>query len=114
MRPCLGWDAEPEVELAERAAWSERVGVADERRLEMLEGLFHGTGARIREPEHGAGWNVIRIECEGVLEEVDGLAHVPALECALAYLHATFSGEPRHRRRLDKVLAIERATIEGR
>jgi ribose 5-phosphate isomerase B len=37
-----------------------------------------------------------------------------ALECALAYLHATFSGEPRHRRRLDKVLAIERATIEGR
>ena len=38
----------------------------------------------------------------------------PALECALAYLHATFSGEPRHRRRLDKVLAIEQATIEGR
>ena len=38
----------------------------------------------------------------------------PALECALAYLQATFSGEPRHRRRLDKVLAIERATIEGR
>jgi len=37
----------------------------------------------------------------------------PALECALAYLHATFSGEARHRRRLDKVLAIERATIEG-
>ena len=37
-----------------------------------------------------------------------------ALECALAYLHATFSGELRHRRRLDKVLAIERATIEGR
>ena len=38
----------------------------------------------------------------------------PALECALAYLHAVFSGEPRHKRRLDKVLAIERATIEGR
>ena len=38
----------------------------------------------------------------------------PALECALAFLHATFSGEPRHQRRLDKVLAIERATIEGR
>jgi len=32
----------------------------------------------------------------------------PALECALAFLAATFSGEPRHRRRLDKVLAIER------
>ena len=37
-----------------------------------------------------------------------------ALECALAFLAARFSGEPRHRRRLDKVLAIERATIEGR
>jgi ribose 5-phosphate isomerase B len=37
-----------------------------------------------------------------------------ALECAIAFLRATFSGEPRHRRRLDKVLAIERATIEGR
>jgi RpiB/LacA/LacB family sugar-phosphate isomerase len=33
----------------------------------------------------------------------------PALECALAFLAATFSGEPRHRRRLDKVLAIEAA-----
>jgi ribose 5-phosphate isomerase B len=31
----------------------------------------------------------------------------PALECSLAFLGATFSGEPRHRRRLDKVLAIE-------
>lgn len=31
----------------------------------------------------------------------------PALECALAFLGARFSGEPRHRRRLDKVLAIE-------
>lgn len=33
----------------------------------------------------------------------------PALEIALAFLRATFSGEPRHRRRLDKVLAIEAA-----
>ena len=32
-----------------------------------------------------------------------------ALECSLAFLAATFSGEPRHRRRLDKVLAIEAA-----
>jgi RpiB/LacA/LacB family sugar-phosphate isomerase len=31
------------------------------------------------------------------------LAH----DCALAFLEASFSGEPRHRRRLDKVLAIE-------
>ena len=33
----------------------------------------------------------------------------PALECSLAFLGASFSGESRHRRRLDKVLAIEAA-----
>jgi ribose 5-phosphate isomerase B len=37
----------------------------------------------------------------------------PALECSLAFLGATFSAESRHRRRLDKVLAIERSTIDG-
>ena len=31
----------------------------------------------------------------------------PAFECAVAFLVATFSGEPRHVRRLRKVLAIE-------
>ena len=31
----------------------------------------------------------------------------PAYECTVAFLGASFSGEPRHRRRLDKVLAIE-------
>jgi len=31
----------------------------------------------------------------------------PAFECAVAFLGATFTGEPRHRRRLDKVLRIE-------
>jgi ribose 5-phosphate isomerase B len=33
----------------------------------------------------------------------------PAVECARAFLAATFSGETRHQRRLDKVLAIEAA-----
>ena len=37
----------------------------------------------------------------------------PALECALAFLGARFSGEPRHQRRLDKVLAIEAASMRG-
>ena len=37
----------------------------------------------------------------------------PALECSLAFLAASFSGESRHRRRLDKVDAIERRTIEA-
>ena len=40
------------------------------------------------------------------------IGSAPALECALAYLDATFSGEPRHRRRLDKVLAMEHAFEE--
>jgi ribose 5-phosphate isomerase B len=31
----------------------------------------------------------------------------PAYECAVAFLGATFSREPRHQRRLEKVLAIE-------
>ena len=31
----------------------------------------------------------------------------PAFECAVAFLAATFSGEPRHQRRLDKVLRLE-------
>jgi ribose 5-phosphate isomerase B len=33
----------------------------------------------------------------------------PAWECVVAFLGATFSGEPRHQRRLAKVLAIEAA-----
>jgi ribose 5-phosphate isomerase B len=33
----------------------------------------------------------------------------PAWECVVAFLGATFSGETRHQRRLDKVLAIEAA-----
>ena len=35
----------------------------------------------------------------------------PAYECAVAFAAATFSGEPRHRRRLDKVLAIEASRL---
>ena len=31
----------------------------------------------------------------------------PAYECSVAFLGASFSGEPRHQRRLDKVIAME-------
>jgi ribose 5-phosphate isomerase B len=37
----------------------------------------------------------------------------PATEIALAFLAARFSGESRHRRRLDKVLAIEAESMGG-
>jgi ribose 5-phosphate isomerase B len=37
----------------------------------------------------------------------------PAVECSLAFLAATFTGEPRHVRRLNKVLEMERHTIEA-
>ena len=36
----------------------------------------------------------------------------PAFECLVAFIGATFSGEPRHRRRLAKVLAIEAAATD--
>jgi ribose 5-phosphate isomerase B len=38
----------------------------------------------------------------------------PAFECSLAFLGARFSGAPRHRRRLDKVIAIERRAMASR
>jgi ribose 5-phosphate isomerase B len=38
----------------------------------------------------------------------------PAVECSLAFLRARFSGEPRHRRRLDKVLEIEAESMGDR
>ncbi len=37
----------------------------------------------------------------------------PAVECSLAFLAAEFSGQARHRRRLDKVLAIEAESMGG-
>ena len=37
------------------------------------------------------------------------IGNEPAWECVIAFLGARFSGEPRHQRRLDKVLAIEAA-----
>jgi ribose 5-phosphate isomerase B len=36
----------------------------------------------------------------------------PAFECAVAFIGASFSGEPRHRRRIAKVLAIEAAATD--
>ena len=38
----------------------------------------------------------------------------PAFECSRAFLGATYSGDPRHRRRLAKVLAMEAGAAEPR
>ena len=37
-----------------------------------------------------------------------------AAELTTAFLDARFSGEPRHRRRLDKVVSLEESALEGR
>ncbi len=37
-----------------------------------------------------------------------------AAELVMAFLAARFSGEPRHRRRLDKVISLERRALEAR
>jgi ribose 5-phosphate isomerase B len=37
----------------------------------------------------------------------------PAFECAVAFLAARFSGQARHQRRLDKVIAIEQRASAG-
>ena len=38
----------------------------------------------------------------------------PAFECCVAFFRASFSGEVRHRRRLDQVLAMEAASTQPR
>ncbi len=68
-------------------------------------GLCHDTYSAHQGVEHDAmnvltlGGRVIGIE--------------PAVECSMAFLAARFSGEARHQRRLDKVLAIEAASMRG-
>lgn len=67
-------------------------------------GLCHDTYSAHQGVEHD-DMNVLTLGARVIGPE-------PALECALAFLAARFSGEPRHRRRLDKVLAIEAASMD--
>jgi ribose 5-phosphate isomerase B len=64
-------------------------------------GLCHDTYSAHQGVEHD-DMNVLTLGARVVGPE-------PAFECCLAFLKAGFSGEERHRRRLDKVLAIEAA-----
>ncbi len=62
-------------------------------------GLCHDTYSAHQGVEHD-NMNVLTLGARVIGIE-------PAAECAMAFLAAQFSGEPRHRRRVDKVLAIE-------
>ena len=69
-------------------------------------GLCHDTYSAHQGVEHD-DMNVITLGARVIGVE-------PALECSLAFLGAVFSGDPRHKRRLGKVLAIEAASMGGR
>ena len=62
-------------------------------------GLCHDTYSAHQGVEHD-DMNVLAIGARVIGIE-------PAVECARAFLEARFSGEPRHQRRVDKILAIE-------
>ena len=47
------------------------------------------------------------------LRHAPGWRMLPLVVAAMAFLAARFSGETRHRRRLDKVLAIESGSMGG-
>jgi ribose 5-phosphate isomerase B len=69
-------------------------------------GLCHDTYSARQGVEHD-DMNVLTLGARVIGPE-------PALECSKAFLGATFSGEERHVRRLNKVLAIEARAMEGR
>ncbi len=69
-------------------------------------GLCHDTYSAHQGVEHD-DMNVLTLGARVIGVE-------PALECSLAFLGAVFSGAPRHKRRLGKVLAIEAASMGGR
>jgi len=69
-----------------------------------IKGIRAGVCHDIYSGHQGVEHDDMNVLCLG--SRVIGPA--PALEIARAFLHARFSGEERHRRRLQKVLEIER------
>jgi ribose 5-phosphate isomerase B len=76
-------------------------GVAANKMRGVRSAVCHDTYSAHQGVEHD-DMNVLTLGARVIGPE-------PAYECAVAFLGATFSGEPRHRRRLDKVLAMEAA-----
>jgi ribose 5-phosphate isomerase B len=75
--------------------------VAANKMRGIRSAVCHDTYSAHQGVEHD-DMNVLTLGARVIGEE-------PAFECAVAFLRATFSGEPRHRRRLQKVLAMEAA-----
>jgi ribose 5-phosphate isomerase B len=70
---------------------------------------MHGVRAAVCHDTYSAHQGVEHDDMNVLTLGARVIGPAPAYECSLAFLGATFSGEPRHRRRLGKVLAIEAA-----
>jgi len=104
-------------DFSERLGWAIQDGAADRGVLICGSGVgasiaatkMHGVRASVAHDTYSARQGVehddMNILCLGA--RVIGIEL--ALECTRAFLGASFSGEPRHVRRLQKVLAIEEA-----
>ena len=68
---------------------------------------MHGIRAAVCHDTYSAHQGVEHDDMNALTLGARVIGPEPALECAVAFLGATFSGAPRHQRRLDKVLAME-------
>jgi len=78
--------AEPHVELTQRAARGESLGLERDCPLEMLESALDLVVPRARNAQHGVGCGGVLPERDGLLEERDGLFHSASLEGVLSGL----------------------------
>ena len=75
--------AEPHVELTQRAAGGESLGLERYCPLQMLEGALDLVLPRARDAEHGVRRGRVRPQRDGLLEERDGLLQPASLEGVL-------------------------------
>jgi ribose 5-phosphate isomerase B len=102
-------------DFAQRLGMAIRGGEADRGILICGSGVgasiaackMHGVRAAVCHDTYSAHQGVEHDDMNVLVLGSRVIGPEPAVECAEAFLGATFSGEVRHRRRLDKVLAIE-------
>ena len=111
-----GTDADDDYpDFAERLGLAVRDGAADRGVLICGSGVgasiaackIRGVRAAVCHDTYSARQGVEHDDMNVLVLGARVIGPEPALECAVAFLRATFSGEARHRRRLGKVLAIE-------